>query len=274
MSSLANSSKQELAGSLQSLGLTEYESRSYLSLLSLGIADARTLCEEANVPSSKIYSIMNKFQLMGLAEPQQSKPAKFRALDPSIGLTKLMENREKQINSLKESVPLLESELQKIYSLGEEEAGVSRTFFNLEFGMKNHFQKHLAHLTNAKSELLSYLVASCLDGARIYGQSVKHDIVTHVIRNRVKTRIVLGARNKKQIEGFLTGLPESKYIEIRITEQMHAPFHVIDGKSVVTVIDNPLIKNGRIASLYAIDPSLARELRDGYGSLWNSAKPL
>jgi hypothetical protein len=274
LNDLEISNKQELAGTLQSLGLTEYETRTYLSLLSLGISDARTLCGDANVPTSKIYSIMNKFQLMGLTETQQSKPAKFRALDPSIGLTKLMEHRENEINSLRETVPLLESELQDIYSSGEKAVEVNRTFFNLEFGMKNHFQKHLAHLTSAKSEILSYLVATCLNGARIYGQGVKNDIFTHVIRNRIKTRIILGARNRMQIEGFLKGLPESRYVQIRITEQMHAPFHVIDGKSVVTVIDNPLIKNGRIASLYAIDHSLATELREGHGSLWNSARPL
>src|SRR5688572_25720358 len=108
------SNKQELAGALESLGLTEYETRTYLSLLSLGIVDARTLCGDANVPSSKIYSIMDKFQLMGLTETQQSKPAKFRALDPSIGLVKLMEHREKEMNSLRETVPLLESGLQEI----------------------------------------------------------------------------------------------------------------------------------------------------------------
>jgi len=266
--------KQELAGALQSFGLTEYETRTYLSLLSLGIADARTLCGDANVPSSKIYAIMNKFQLMGLTETQQSKPAKFRALDPSVGLMKLMEHRENEMNSLKETVPLLESELQEIYSLAEKGVGINRTFFNLEFGMKNHFQKHLAHLANAKSEILSYLVATCLDGARIYGQTVKRDIMGHIIANKIKTRILLGARNRKQIEGFLKGLPETKYIEIRITEQMHAPFHVIDGKSVVTVIDNPLIRDGRIASLYAIDSSLAKELREGYSSLWESSKQL
>ena len=269
------SNKQELAGALQSLGLTEYETRTYLSLLSLEVADARTLCGDANVPSSKIYSIMNKFQLMGLTETQQSKPAKFRALDPSVGLMKLMEHREKEMNSLKETVPLLESELQEIYSSSKGQVGANnRTFFNLEFGMKNHFQKHLVHLGNAKSEILSYLVATCLNGARIYGQAVKRDIMAHVVANRIKTRIILGARNKEQVEGFLRGLPESKYIQIKITEQMHAPFHVIDGKSVITVIDNPLIKDGRIASLYAIDNSLAKELREGYSSLWNSAKLL
>lgn len=267
------SNKQELTGALQSLGLTEYETRTYLSLLFLGVGDAKTICGDANVPSSKIYSIMNKFQLMGLSETQQSRPAKFRALDPSVGLMKLMEHREKEMNALKETVPLLESGLQEIYTSSGGQ-GVNRTFFNLEFGMKNHFQKHLAHLANAKSEILSYLVGTCVDGAKIYGQAIKRDIMGHIIANRIKTRILLGVQNRKQTGGFLKGVPESKYIEIRITEQMYAPFHVIDGKSVVTVIDNPLIKDGRIASLYAIDSSLAKELWEGYSSLWNSAKPL
>ena len=274
MNTLGLSKEQELADALQSLGLTEYETRTYLSLLSLGIADARTLCGNANVPSSKIYSIMNKFQLMGLAETQQSKPAKFKVNDPAVGITKLMAHREEEINSLKETVPLLESGLQEIYSSSERRLGTTRTFFNLEFGMKNHFQKHLARLANARSEIMSYLIATCLDGAKIYGQAVKRDIMAHVIANRIKTRIIVGARNKTQAEDFLRGLPESKYIQTRITEQMHSPFHVMDGKSVVTVIDNPLIKDGRIASLYAIDRSRAKELREGYITLWHSARPL
>lgn len=268
------SDKEELVGTLHSLGLTEYETRTYLSLLSLGIADARALCENSRVPSSKIYSIMNKFQLMGLTETQQSKPAKFRALDPSMGLMKLMEYREKEMNSLKETVPLLEAELQAIYSSSGEAVGVNRTFFNLEFGMRNHMQKHLAHLANAKSEILSYLVSTCLNGAKIYGQAVKQDVVRNIIRNRIKTKIILGVKDRSQIDGFLIGMPEVKNIQIRITEQIYAPFHVIDGKSVITVIDNPLLKDGRVASLYAIDTGLAKDLHEGYRSLWDSAKPL
>jgi hypothetical protein len=40
------------------------------------------------------------------------------------------------------------------------------------------------------------------------------------------------------------------------------------------LVDVPLIKDGKVASLYAIDSSLAKELREGYSSLWESAKPL
>jgi sugar-specific transcriptional regulator TrmB len=90
--------------------------RGLTSLLSLGIADARTLCSDSDIPSSKFYSKMNKFQLMGLSVIQQSRPAKFRAVDPSTSLMKLTENREKEINSLKEILPLVKSQLKEIHS--------------------------------------------------------------------------------------------------------------------------------------------------------------
>lgn len=266
--------KQELVSALQSLGLTEYETRTYMSLLSLGIADARTLCSDSDVPSSKIYSIMNKFQLMGLAVIQQSKPVKFKALDPSIGLTKMIENREKEVNSLKETLPLLQSELGEIFASVDKRFGRDKTFFNLEFGMKNHIQKHLLHLANARSEILSYFEATCLNGARIYGQAVKHDIVRNIIGNGVRSKIIFGVKDRRLIDGFVKGLPDYKNIQIRVTEQIHAPFHIVDARSVIAVIDNPLFKDGRIASLYAMDSSLAKELHEGYRTLWAAAKSL
>lgn len=48
-----------------------------------------------------------------------------------------------------------------------------------------------------------------------------------------------------------------------MSEQIHVPFHVIDRRSVISVIDNPLFKDGRIASLYAIDNDLAKEMHEG-----------
>jgi sugar-specific transcriptional regulator TrmB len=256
---------------MQSLGLTFYESQAYISLLSLGIADARTLCSDSNVPSSKIYSIMNKFQLMGLTVIQQSKPAKFRAVDPSIGLMKLMENREKEVNSLKEILPLVGSELEEIYSSGDNKLLENTTFFNLEFGMKNHIQKHLLHLANAKSEILSYFETTCLNGAMIYGQAVKQDIARNIIGNGIGSKIIFGIKNRKLIDSFVRGLPDYKNIQTRRTKQIHAPFHIIDRRSIITVIDNPLLEDGRIASLYAVDRSLAKELHEGYRALWDSA---
>jgi sugar-specific transcriptional regulator TrmB len=254
---------------LESLGLTEYESKAYLAVLSLGTADARSICNTSGVPSSKIYNIMDKFELLGLVEVQRSKPAKFRAVEPEVGIEKLFGNREKEIRSLKENLPVILSELNSVYSERSEQR---KTFFNLEFGMKNHIQKHVAKLAEAEKETLSYFENTCLYGARIYGADVKPKIVQNVMLNDISSRILFGVSNIGLAKAFLRGIPASDNIETRITKQIHAPFHVIDSKSAIMVIDNPLIKDGRIASVYVINRELVHELREGYESLWDDAK--
>jgi hypothetical protein len=269
-------SNPKLLASLHSLGLTNNESKTYLALLSLGICDARQLCEQSGVPSSKIYTIIEKFELLGLVEVQQSKPAKFKALEPSLGVKRLFKNREREILSVKDTLPLLESELDNIFSKQNDKSSGSSDdpFFNLQFGMKNHIQKHLPYLADARVELLSYFETTCLLGAKVYGHSVKREIIDNIQRNSISSKVIFGTENRKLVEGFLKGLPDSTNIELKITKQIHAPFHVIDKKSAIVVVDNPLFKEGRIASIHTIGRSLAKELHEGYRALWDSAKAL
>ncbi len=270
-----NNNNPKLLSSLQSLGLTNYESKAYLALLSLGICDARRLCAQSGVPSSKIYTIMEKFELLGLVEVQQSKPAKFKALEPSLAVDRLLKNREREILSIKDTLPLLESELDTIFSKQSDKGGSNdEPFFNLQFGMKNHIQNHLPYLADARVETLSYFETTCLLGAKVYGHSVKREIINNIQHNNMSSKVIFGTEDKKLVEGFLKGLPDSANIELKITKQIHAPFHVIDKKSAIVVVDNPLIHEGRIASIHAIGRSLAKELHEGYRSLWDSAKGL
>jgi hypothetical protein len=262
-----------LLASLQSLGLTNYESKAYLALLSLGTCDARQLCVQSGVPSSKIYTIIEKFELLRLVEVQQSKPVKFKALEPSLGVDRLVKNKEREILSIKDTLPLLETELDNIFSKRSDKgrSGGEEPFFNLQFGMKNHVQKHLPYLADSRVETLSYFETTCLMGAKVYGHSVKRDIINNIQRNNISSKVIFGTEDKMLVEGFLKGLPDSANIEFKITKQIHAPFHVLDKKSVIVVVDNPLFKEGRIASIHAIGRSLAKELHEGYRSLWDSA---
>jgi hypothetical protein len=272
---LYSSNSPKILSSLQSLGLTEYESKAYLALLSLGICDARQLCTHSGVPSSKIYTIMEKFELLGLVEVQQSKPAKFKALEPSLGVDRLVKNKEREILSIKDTLPLLESELDGIFSKQSDKIGSGdEPFFNLQFGMKNHIQKHLPYLADARAETLSYFETTCLLGAKVYGHNVKWEIINNIQRNKISSKVIFGTENKKLVEGFLKGLRDSVNIELKITKQIHAPFHVIDKKSAIIVVDNPLFRDGRIASIHVVGRSLANELHEGYQSLWDSAKRL
>ncbi len=255
---------------LESLGLTKYEAKAYLSLLSHGITDARTICDSSGVPSSKIYNIMNKFKLLGLIEIQATKPAKFRALDPKTSLRKLVKNKESDILKLKEDLPLMENHLTSLYSVNEK---TDKTFFNMEFGMRNFIQKHVLKLSEAKSEICSYVEPGCIRGMKSYGMDVKNKIIHNIAKNDVKARFLLGTLDKNLIEYFASifSIPE---VDIRITKHIHSPFHVLDNESTITVIDSPLVEDGRIASVHTINNELTKNLKKGFDSLWSKASPL
>lgn len=255
---------------LQSFGLTEYETKAYLAVLSLGTTDARTLCAASGVPSSKIYAIMEKFELLGLAEVQHQKPTKFRAAEPTLGLKRLLEKKEKEIETIRSNLPVLQSELESAFLRTDSK---EKTFFDLQFGMQNHIQKHVAKLAEAKEELRSYFEPTCLEGALRYGTQLREDLVRTSIVSQVHSRFLFGTKKLSLAREFLKGVPQSTSFEARITRQIHSPFHVIDGRAVIVVVDNPLLDDGRVASLFAVNGKLARELGQAYDTLWEAAVP-
>ena len=95
------------------------------------------------------------------------------SVEPEVGIKRLFANRGKETRTMKESLPVVLSELSSVYSARSEE---EKTFFDLEFGMKNHIQKHVSKLAEAEKEMLSYFQTTSLHGARIYGADVKPKI--------------------------------------------------------------------------------------------------
>ncbi len=86
------------------LGLSKYEAKAYVTLLSLGEANARELSEKARIPRTKIYEVLEKLERRGFVEKQPSSPVIFRALDPNktVGLMwkSLIEKSQKCLETL------------------------------------------------------------------------------------------------------------------------------------------------------------------------------
>ena len=100
---------------LELLGLTEGESKVYLSLLHIGSSTVGNIIKESQVSNSKIYDILdrlNKKGLIGISLKNNTK--NFEAKEPAR-LTDLIEEKEKEILSLKEKIP----QLQKTYEEAE-----------------------------------------------------------------------------------------------------------------------------------------------------------
>jgi len=74
---------------LKNFGLSEYESRAYIALVSLGVATAKKVCEVANIPHPRAYDTLAALEEKGLVEVQQCRPKLYKAVPPRTAFRRL-----------------------------------------------------------------------------------------------------------------------------------------------------------------------------------------
>jgi len=91
---------RDLALGLQGFGLTEYEAKVYVALLSNGPSSVNQLQYVAGVPRTKVYQVALQLIKKGALRELEGKPVRFEALPPEVFQNVLTE-RERGIKSLR-----------------------------------------------------------------------------------------------------------------------------------------------------------------------------
>lgn len=77
---------------LMKLGLREYEARVYAALLGLGEGTARQVHDASGVPRPRVYDVLEELAKNGFVEVRQGTPTCYRALEPSLVVSRLKED--------------------------------------------------------------------------------------------------------------------------------------------------------------------------------------
>lgn len=113
---------------LKELGLTEYETKSLLTLLRLGIATAEQISEAAVIPLPRVYDTLTQLQKKGFILISKGRPKKFKPNHPKKAFKIFIENKKKEYDDeiihLKNSVKTLEKNLSKIQPIKVEDRQV------------------------------------------------------------------------------------------------------------------------------------------------------
>lgn len=97
---------------LETLGLTEYESKTYISLIEKGTSTAGNLSTASEIPHSKIYEVLMRLEKRKLVETQKGRPILFKAIKPAAAL----ETIEAQLkNELEKELAEKRSSLENSY---------------------------------------------------------------------------------------------------------------------------------------------------------------
>jgi sugar-specific transcriptional regulator TrmB len=98
----------EIQKALEALGLTEYETKAYISLVEKGTSTAGNLSKLTEIPHSKIYEVLMRLEKRKLIEAQKGRPILFKAVKPSTAIesieTQLKDGLEKDFSERKSSL--------------------------------------------------------------------------------------------------------------------------------------------------------------------------
>jgi len=206
--------------SLQEFGLTDYEIRSYTSLLEIGPATASELSEASDVPYSKIYEVLGSLEKKGWIESEHGRPSKYYPKPPSVA----MEITKSQLeNALKTNEALIHDELQPLY----EKKGVrEHPDIWIVRGNFNVLAKIRETIEHVQKEILAAVPAIPDPVA-----AMLIPLVRSIAERGVKVQIM--TMNSTMSE-TMTKL--SKFCEVRVREQMFGGGIIADGREVILLL--------------------------------------
>lgn len=242
--------------SLQEFGLTDYEIRSYKSLLDIGPATASQLSEASDVPYSKIYEVLGSLEKKGWIEMEHGRPSKYYPKPPSVA----MEITKSQLESaLQSSEALVLEELQPLY----EKKGVrERPDIWIVRGNFNVLAKVRETIEHVQKEILAAVPAIPDSVAAMLIPPVKA-----IVDKGVKVQLMT---MKAPMSEPMVRL--AKLCEVRVREQMFGGGIIADGREVILLLGQEGDESIGLA-IWSDHMGLAKFAKNYFEYLWLDSKP-
>ncbi|MFA5404443.1 MAG: helix-turn-helix domain-containing protein [Ignavibacteria bacterium] len=261
------------------LGLTERETKVYITLLSKKSFTSSELQKSANIPRTKIYEVLLKMVERGIClERKIGKIKYYEAIEPKKALHKVLEdyknNYQYELEKKKEITESLAGIFNPIYQ--QNKNFVSPLEFVEVIKDKELAQKKIVEaFVEAKSELLSLIKGPyvCDTNSRI-NQQVREE--KNLLKRGVKCKKIYESgellEHTSLIEQFK---PLSKLgSQLRMTENIPIKMLVSDERKVIFPLQD-IIKNPDELTIILIEhKEMVAACRILFNHLWSISKPL
>jgi sugar-specific transcriptional regulator TrmB len=243
--------EREITVSLEEFGLSQYEARAYVTLITKGTISASDVAYYAELPRTKVYPVLLKLQQKKLAIISKSKPVMCTAIAPEDAFDEIV---HEQINKV-DAMNTLVSKLKKISEDGKKAQGAEE---------KRYFHLGANYVPDRMRTMVDGAKSSIHITADSWGLSIlaecKEELLS-VLRRDLDIRLivpvsVIGSESFRNI-------PDG--VKIRSSEIVQNCF-VFDDTEIL-IIDNT---NGRGAIFSATDILSASQSRL-FTQLWKDA---
>ncbi len=209
-----------LAISLEELGLSKYEARAYIALLSRGPLSASELAYYSNLPRTKVYATLTKLAKKKLVVITKDKPIVCSAIAPEDAFSELVVSQTNRVEGMKNLV----EKLQKISEEGKKPQGAEERRY-LVLAPESVLNMLAELFSTAKSTIAS---APDAWGVRLINQC--KDSLAKALTNSVEVKILVS----KELAGNNSLSPIPDRAKIRIGESDTNMF-IFDKSTVILV---------------------------------------
>lgn len=250
------SASEKTRRALREVGLTDYEIRAYLTLLSDGPMSASQISRSADLPYSKIYDVLSRLERKGWIEVEGGRPRKYYPKPPSEALEAA---RLRVESAFRDSEIQVLGELQPIYertgSRERPDIWIVRGEFNILAKIRETLNKSQGELMLAVPtlpELLVETLATDLMHLRGLGVDVKLMITSRVDEASLRK---LG-----------------KLADVRVRDQMFGGGLISDRNEVMLLLGEE--KEAEQMAIWSDHIGLAKLAREYFEYLWRDAAPI
>jgi len=232
---------------LQKIGLSQNETKIYFALLKLGQANANEIARETGIHRVSTYDSLGTLREKGLVSLLfEDNKMIYSPADPNT-INDLIEQKEKEINNIKELIP----ELSKFYE-GTKTKNEITSFKGLA-GVKNIMKD----LLTAKTELLDF-------GAEHWSKVMYPTYYPKCEKERAKNKVHMRIIANERIKGIKLDLAELRFIEQHYTSRVST--YIYNNKvAMIMWSDKPM-------GVIIQDETINKSYKNYFEFLWKHAK--
>ncbi len=244
-------------------GLTEYEARTYLALLQLGVASARDVANMSRVPRTKIYSVLDDLHAKQLAEIIPERPKKYGVVPFDVYLRQFEREYKTKLAKIEEDKKLLMAAFASKEGGGPDKAGS----FQVLKGRKNVLNRKYEMVGRANVEILEMGTEFSAVRMGYYMPLLKERA-----RLGAKLRLLVPVTetNKENVEEFAT----VGEVKSNPSKSPGSVILVVDDAEVLIchyVPDDEHLFKGEDIAIWSDDKAIVRDMKGTILANWDGA---
>ncbi len=257
-----------LIGQLTRLGLTTYEARAYVALVTRDSFTAAQVARQSNLPRQRIYDVLSTLVDKGLASTRPGSVVKYAAVSPDTALERLVDDHRRELAEIERSAAEMVAELAPAFRAGQEHTDPLEYIEVLRDpgAINERFAELQAQI---RTEILVFTKPPYATPPQenVEGLEVTR---THVARSVYETSALDDPAVAAGIHRFIAEGEEARFVDA-----LPLKLVIIDETIVMFGMEDPVAggvtrRSGDLTIMVVEHPALARTLKLAFLATWES----